>query len=411
MATTTLLTIVQDIADSLGLRESGTATGGSASTLVCASFPYKTSNANVSASRYVGCSVLPTAGTYVALERGVATYAPSTGTFTVDSTWAGALAGTETFDIYKKGVYYQDITAAVNRALRKLHYLKLLPLTLVSDGDMELSATTSWTASNTTHSKVATSTAGTAWRGGYVSRCVNSVAEGYIRSNTVSCSPNDSFYLEARCAALVGTGRLQAYDMTNSASIEYEDWDDIGPGIVSFTFTAPSTCEQIAVRLVGVEASADCYWDDVVLFRMTTKEMPLPTTVILPTQLRGVYRSEEEEDFDEQILYSIARYSIAWDDLNASGQIRVFFPDGITRPHWVRALVPYGTLSTYSSTTLCDRDLIVAGGRYELLNSLSRRAPGQETDTWKEELPRARFELIRRVKSLTPVSLRYEYPL
>jgi hypothetical protein len=405
LSTVTLLQICQDVADYLEARESGTATGGSVSTVVSAAFPFKSANTGISTRRYVGGSIVPTVNTYAGLERGIITHAPTTGTFTVDNNWGGNILNGDTFDIYLRGISYTRIAAAVNRGLGRLYYHSMIPLSLINDCNMESSATTSWTSSDSTHTKVATSTAGGMWRGGYVSRVLCTGANGYIQSNTIACSPGDSFMARARVAALVGTGKLVAYDVTNSAEIISATWDDIGIGNISYSFTAPSTCEQVALRLQGVESNASCYWDDVILVRSGANEFALPSGVVLPWQLVGVYSSLEGEDYDYNRYIPVNNYRIIRDELN---QMRIILPSGIKIPVVLNVLLNYATLSTYNATTTCDKETAKLAGLYELLRVISRRPPGQEVDEWKADLRIVRFALAQRISTLGSHHIVYE---
>ncbi len=383
MATSTLLEICQKIGDELAIREHGTATGGSTSTLVCASYPFKTSYTNANTNAYVRCSMYPTSGTEASNERDVVTYAPSTGTFTAGVNWSTGPASTNTFDIYKKGVSYHDIKDAVNSALEKLRYRSRNILTLITDGDMETSGVTNWTATNSTMTKVTSS--GNLFFGTQSGRVVNSVANGNVQSATIYTSPDYAYYLQARVRASTGTAQLVAYDVTNSEDIDYEEWEYQGQGIIAFSFHVPSDCEAIAVQLRGEEATADVYWDDVMLLRIGAYEMVLPSWITQPGQILEVHMANSTEYADVNYDYPPVNYNIIADELSPLNQWRLVVDPYITGPLFIDARRPYTTLSTDSSTTYCPKSLAVLAGKVELLETLIGRSPGMDTQEWKEQ--------------------------
>ncbi len=411
--TTTLLAAVEAVALNLGLLEQGTATSGAAAgaTLVCASWPFLNASANANSSKYLSDEIKLTSGVAALLGnlRGIITYAASTGTFTPSSAFGAPTAiTTETFDIYKRGVRYNDIKGAINQALRERRYEGLWPLTMLADGDFEASGTTAWgTASGCTFTKVAT--AGNLLRGAQAGKIVNSGAGGYLPSAALTVVPGDSYCLEAKVRAAVGTASLIAYDSSNSVAITTETWDKQGWGKISFTFTLPSTCESLTVRLAGTGASDDCYWDDVILRRTGSREVALPDWVVDPAQVMDLYTSSGgSDDFDED-LYSLKHYNVLPDAGNPLNMYKIAPVAGVSGPLWIRARKAYAELSADTDTTIMPVNWLTAAATYQLLERLVNRHPGQETIAWKAESSKWARRTNALDRHYLPVEMRIEW--
>lgn len=388
VATRTLLQICQEVARNLGAYENSTNTAAaSTSGLTCANYPFITSLSNADTTLYVGCEVYPTAGTENTNARMVVTYAPSTGVFGISPAWSTGMAAADTFDLYLKGLRIAQIKTAINTALRQLWYVTIYPLSLVTDADMETSGVTNWAATSAASSKV--STAGNLLRGNQSLRVLNSGANGYAQSATMSITKDDSFYVEAYCRAAVGTGTLIAYDITNSANIDTASWDEIGWGKVYLTFSAPSTCEQIAIRLQGTGASDDIYWDDVNLLRVGTREILLPDWITHPSQVRHLLTDVAGRDrWDESHYIRTSHYRIIRDESNTLNPLKLSLEWSLGAPLWIEANRTYAELSADTGTTTCNRELIECAATVELLDKLINRAPGEVVAAWKQEYAR-----------------------
>jgi len=400
----TLLQICEAVADDLAALEQGTATGGSTTTAVCANYPWKDETTGASTKTYVGCEIVPTAGTDSGKARRVSAYAPSTGTLTATPAWTTGIANTNTFDVYKRGIRYDQIKAAVNKALRERRYVTKVPLTLVPDGDMEETLTTSWgTAVDCTMTKVAT--AGNLFKGTLSGRVKNTAANGYQPSASISVQENDGYYLEAEYRAAVGTPNLSVYDVTNSAEIDYDEPDNAGTakGKLSLSFTVPADCYQVAVHLRGEEATADIYWDDVILHRQNATEMPLPDYITDKGQLLRVLTQLVGQRTDEDLWAPYHWFRPVPDMSNPLAMWRVQLdPPMGCRGVWLEVKRPYSELSADTSTTTMPREWIELAGTVELLDTLRKRSPGQETEQWKSLYAERRKKLRRMDRNYGP---------
>ncbi len=396
----TLLQLCQAVADALDARESGTATGGSTTTLVCASHPFMSSLTGASTNTYKLCEIRPTDGDEEGEARDIITYAPSTGTFTVGLAWATGPGNGDTFDIYKRGIRYDAIKAAVNRALRKRYYRTVVPLTEVIDGDMEANGTTSWTAATgATLSKVGTS--GNLWRGLQSLRVQNDSTDDYAQSTSINVEPGTGRYVEAKYRAASGTAELVAYDVTNSKEIDSRTAETVGreQGLewnkLWFTFTVPDDCKQIAYRLQGQEADADIYWDDVISFRAGAREMALPDYIVREGQVVRVMRQTfagKRGDTDSFTDYF--HWMLIPDQSSVMNLWRVQFEPFLSEPVWLEVSRPFGELSTDSSVCYADQEWIELAATVELLDVLKSRAPSQEVQHWRSLYKEKKDELV-----------------
>lgn len=408
---TELLAAIQMVADNLNLRESGAATSGTAGgvDLICASWPFKNASANANNNKYLNDEQKVTSGTTnLGALRGIITYDPATGKFTPSSVWPAAIT-TETFDIYKREVRYNDIKSAINQALRERRYEGLWPLTLIPDGDFEASSTSAWgTAVNATFTKVAT--AGNLLRGAQAGRILNTGANGYLPSAAMMVVPSDSYYLEAKVRAAVGTAKLIAWDNTNSAEITSETWANQGWGKISYTFTLPSTCESLVIRPGGVGASDDSYWDDVILRRTGAREVALPDWIVDPGQVLDLYcASGGGSDVFDEDLYQLKHYNILPDAGNPLNMYKIAPFTGVSGPLWIRARKAYAELSADTDTTIMPANWLTTAATYQLLERLVNRHPGQEAVAWKIEQNKWAERTVRLDRHYMPPEMRIEW--
>jgi len=206
-------------------------------------------------------------------------YAPSTGTLTVTRAFSNASATTETYGIYlgKPPEDYgleRGLETYINDVLRRMFYHRPFLITLITDGDMETSGVTNWTATNCTRTK-STSTGVTL--GKQALNVVNSAANGYVQSVTVNAEPGQTVLVAADVTISTGTAVLELWDVTNGASIDTETCEEFQSRRLWFIGDLPSTCRKVAVRLKGTESNANIYWDNVSLLNLTATEAPLPS--------------------------------------------------------------------------------------------------------------------------------------
>ncbi len=300
----------------------------------------------------------------------ITSYVASTGTLTVGRAYSNATTTTMTYGCYfglppaRHGIS-QGIKEYVNSILVQLYYRRPFLLTLITDGDMETSGVTNWTASNTTLTK---STTTGITLGKQALRVLNTSANGYAQSASVNVQDDQSYLVAADLTVAVGTGTLELYDVTNSASIQTEDCDERQTRRIWFTASIPADCKQVAIRLKGTGASDDVYWDNVTLLNAAATEMALPSWFKKKQWLEKVafWRAGSTSGSGvDAAVDALGRYSVQhWVTEDRAGyvpfkvQFECYPQSGALLIG--QALSPYDELSSDSYTTEADADWVKA---------------------------------------------------
>lgn len=182
----------------------------------------------------------------------------------------------------------------IEDVLDTLRHPVLLPLTLVTDGDMEDDPATNFTdpgliiapANDTTYVlhgkqslKVTVLTA-------YDS------ANPYVSSATIYLPPKT----EVICAADVymysalDVGKITLYDVTNSEDLETAEASNMGWAHLEFKYTTPATCNQIQLRLGSGSGSNDIlYFDNAIVLPTKQASIPYPNSLEFASEIEKVF--------------------------------------------------------------------------------------------------------------------------
>lgn len=396
---TSLLTLVTAIAKNLSLARAGSLTAASTTALTAASYPWKTNRADASVELFEGVEIYDTQSGATASPNpnGVSAYAPSTGIFTPSVTYSVAPGATDTFLMFHRGVLVGEVKDAINKALRERRYVTRTPLTLVTDGDMEESGVTHWTGVNATPTKI--STAGSTFRGKQVLHVVASATDGYVKSDSISADPTNAgdWYAQVKVLNSNDSAYLIAYDVTNSAIIATSDaWTGAAPGTLELEFTLPDTCRQFHFRLQVATNAKVADFDDLMAFPKEVSDIPLPSWVERPGQVRYLLSSEIGEDRGD--LREGNEYTGWWDveedGSNPNSPCHLILDPSANGPLWLVASKPYAELTADSDTTLMDRQWLELAASSALLEALSAR-PGEKAIDWGKRWERA-SKLLRK---------------
>lgn len=309
--------------------------------------------------------------------RRVSTYTASTSTFTVptDRGFSNAPTATMTIGLYRTVPPAQwgmqlGWKEYINRVLSGIRYRRWGLLTLITDGDMETSGTTNWTAGSSSLTKL-TAAANIAL-GAQALRVANSGANGYARSALVPVTEGDQYELRADVKVASGTAYLVAYDETGAADIETETTTDRDWRSLHVTFTVPADCASLSVRLRGSEASADVYWDNVSLRPAAAHRFDLPSWVDGPEAVEGLVQLAESSVQNEAYLLAsqehslLPHFQVISDPTGATPwRIEYKFRPAGNALLLVQGLSPYAELSATTDTTVADPDLVVVGACLE----------------------------------------------
>ena len=324
--------------------------------------------------------------------RRVKTYAPSTATLTTSRAFTASTKTTMTYGLYPAlpptrmgGV--KGIDEYINDVLRNTLHKELTLLTMITDGDMESTATTSWTGANSTLAKSTSyMTAGL--------RCLSVTASadgGCAKSVAVPVYGSRQYLCAADCQVSTGSAKLQAYDETNSAEIDSVTTAWTAPGFLWFTFETPATCKSVTVRLIGVANTNVAYWDNVTLRPTTGRDFSLPSWFAEPAwfeelEVWGGGSASTTDGVDSLLDARVRTYCQWWkviQDAAGTTPYKVEFSAPPINGHlFARTLRPYGELSSDSDTTNCNQDLIRA---YALGRILSDRGDEKGAARWLAE--------------------------
>lgn len=390
----TFIKTVAAVAEQLALTDQMTLTGATTTSLTVASYPAKTNRANADSQSWEGSEVyLEGANANVTPNpNGIAQYTPSTGVYTPSVTYANAPAGTEVMDIFGRDTSILEIRRAINDALRKRRFECIVPLTFVTDNDIGSSAdlTGSSKANATvTHNAV---TQDNVIRGAQSRRVLATGANGYYQTPPlyVDAVNAPTWYVNVKVRANVGTARLIAYDVTNSAIILSKDWTTRGWGTLDFQFNIPATCTAIAFQEMSVSNADDTYWEEPPMaWPANSEELPLPQWMIEPGEFRGAERSfPATSRADKPNPVRITDAHVLVDRANPIYPFKLRLEPwiGITLPTWVKMTRTFPTLVADTDTTFMDKEWLECASRCELLERLTTRPVSEQTPIWEARL-------------------------
>jgi hypothetical protein len=293
MATATFLEILDYMVDNYHLGRRGTNTGTATTSITDdPNFGGHGAAENVE----VGCEVL------ITFDQGDTNAKPegqirrlssrpklTTGVMNVDPDFADALASGDLFTILFRPFRFQGgqygVRDKINQAITERPWQRrLVPITLVTDGDMLAATAGSWTAvdgaggsDNPTLAKAELSFP-LALR---VLRVTNNAtgAGDYARSATIPVEENQTYYLEGTgqigsSGAAADAGTLVLYDVTNAGPITLinKDIDRFEPETLVNTVTMPSGCEQVQIRLTCTAVSDIIEWSNIIFRKASVRE-------------------------------------------------------------------------------------------------------------------------------------------
>lgn len=401
MATTSRLTLYQDVATQLeGELLGGTASSGSTTTLVdttASGTALSPLDPNDEQGRFDGEVFLYLhTGTGAGQERRIKSYAPASGTLTVDSNRAFATAPDNTSQYHILRVLsHARIVDCLNTGLRRLAYRTTSPLTLVTDGDMETSGVSNWTGSSGTPTKESTTVA-YVYSGTQSLKLVTSGANGYARTASMAVNETESYWVEVMTRADPANGSnsvldLLVWDVTNAAAItlsgttSHDQADGSEWVWLRSDFTVPSGCKQIQVRLRDRTSGLTSYWDDLRLVHQSHQFLALPSWV--------------ETGLIEQVFWLAAptttnprkrdRFPVSWwrhhRDRPAASPDWLEISGSGSYAWLIEGLALGATLSTDAGTTALPRDLVVAGALAEAYRRLGSPVRGANRTPYQDQ--------------------------
>jgi hypothetical protein len=272
--------------------------------------------------------------------------------------------------------YPKHIEDKINEILENLRRPIYLPLTLVTDGDMESTGTSDWTAAASTGTAPALAKSTTVGRVLHGRRALSITANAdatnsFARSLSIDVSENRSVFVVADVYITASDkAKITLRDVTNGADIETAE--SVATGFVHFEFTAtvPTDCEDIQVWLESPVASDVTYWSSVQLLFTNRQVYDYPSAL------------EWSEDFDKIFYYPhgsaltnsgedlsfepFGKPAQVWSpadiirDETAVVPFRIQLKKGtINKPIFVGGNIDYDTLSADTDTTNAPEDIVI----------------------------------------------------
>lgn len=317
-----------------------------------------------------------------------------------------------------------ELNACIQRAAKRVYRELQLPLAgMIEDGDMEAANTTSWTSVGTPSAKAKDTTAANVWSGTQALHVANDAAGEGVKSVAFQGFKKLPYYCSVVVKCAAGTAKLQVYDETNS--IEIASVTSGHPGWVHLwqKFRIPDTCESVTVRLIGVEDTADIYWNHAVFYYPDEYQHPAPSW--LDEQFK--FLKLREARYDRIVDGSSQTYgnyhdanTRRWMDWAQPGQfsLDVLHTDAhpyqvvLKRPVpdnelWIEAKRPwYDThpLDSDSATTYAPQEQMEAAIKLEIARVLAKRYPNARQ--WVMLLQEAEQDLSAQEESRPEMPLR-----
>ena len=285
---------------------------------------------------------------------------------------ASLVSGTD-YEIHYK-FYPVHIRDKINEILENVRRPIYLPLTLVTDGDMESTATSDWTAAATTGTAPTLAKGTTNVLHGRRSLTITANSDAtnsFAKSASMFLSPSTAVFVSADVFITSGDkAKLTLYDVTNSAEIETAESVTTGWVHLRFIATIPSSCEEVQVWLESPVASDVTDWGSVQLLPVNLQVYDFPSTLEWSEDFRSVFYwptgtgltgSGEDNSFR-----TFGQVKKTWSpagtvrDETAVVPFRIELKRGsINESLYVGGAIDFSTLTNDTDTTNAPEDIIV----------------------------------------------------
>lgn len=206
---------------------------------------------------------------------------PATGTLTFSPTigTVNATAGTVDgeYEIWPD-INPDAVDGYINDVLNSLIYEGFIPLTLVTDGDMEDSDLTNWTSvgSPTTDAK-ATSPFKIGRQAIHI--VADAATEGR-RSANIPVTPSRQFIISVPIKVDVGSAVVTFFDVTGSEAIKTTTVTDTAAVEVRYTANSPADSKQVYIQVVSAASSDDFYIGPISILQIGTERYSVDSSSI-----------------------------------------------------------------------------------------------------------------------------------
>ena len=231
------------------------------------------------------------------------TFSSTTSQLTISPAFSCSPVSGQAYERHRKA-YPSVLNDRLDLILGLLRRNVFIPATLISDGDMQTSGVTSWTAATATLTK--DTTAASIRHGAQSLKIVATAANGQARSANVNL-PSDTLCIVAADVYITSgdSAKLTFYDVTNSAEIDTATAVGTGWVHLEFLATTPATCEIVQLRLESQANTDITFWDNAILWPVEDMEVELPSFL------------EQARDIQEIVYFPLGTGFSATGDSNA----------------------------------------------------------------------------------------------
>ena len=387
--------IRRELGRRLGHYHEGTPTGSSTTTLLDASTDARLKASSIlDASLWEGSWIYRPGSTAASDNvRLCVTYTPTDGTFAPGFAWTAAASTAETFELIGQ-LHPDQIHDSIERAARGMYYETYEPLTLITDGSMESTATSDWTASGATLAKD-TDAADNVEVGARSLSVSTTAADGYAQSTSLRVEGGKTYQLWCDVRAPGATADVEAIDITNSNNVIKRDTHTDGEwGVVDFSFTPPASCDQVAIRLGADETAKTVHFDNLIVSRSERTVFNLPSWLTNPK--RWVYQLLDGTSTGRprhrrwQNSYA---YGLLEDPTAANPAQIVVEQPAVMRPLFVRAIRPFltdsGTFDSDATSLDCNLDWVTKRAEVQVYDILRVEGSQTQGELWTRRYTQA----------------------
>jgi hypothetical protein len=304
--------------------------------------------------------------------RRVAAYDPASGSLTVSRAFPHAVDTTSSYELSRL-VAPDVVNSAIDATLTRCWFQTLVPLTLLADGDMENPDAGTWRSWHADADKVA---GGTVSAGAGQSLEVrNAASGGFAASNAVGVLAGQAYTLDALVAPGGFTARLAVHNLTDGVDLQEVAATGRAWRRVRLTFVIPDGCEEIEVRLGGVEADAVIRWAQVTLLASNRRRYPLPDWMSHRQQIVEVWR--RAAGHPQRVMSAVTWWRTTASPGAAGPElwVEVDPPPSVGETLLIEGLRAYPSLPSDQATTRAPVDWVAQGALVEMYRHLVRDAP------------------------------------
>ena len=327
-----------------------------------------------------------------------------------------------TYEIWGHGVDPDDADRARDKALTKLcSQWASIPLSEVPNADSELAlASSNWNGENNASIAIASLSFPSEFARNSLTVTSTAAVDEYAESASMYVQPSEDFYLYVPVSARGSTtAEVIVRDITNSAEITLSGTATAtGRGFtgISLTFTTPSGCFEITVRLNNATSTGSISeWGPVNLQRQTQTRIGLPERVdsrnyVGPVFFLRNFMETGSTDWGRDSKEEIPGVRV--EQIGDAVQVRL--DNGmIDAPYFYSERFFYDAMSAVgyfdiadrtaadAATTLCPLDYVVAG-TVRLLAEQYVNRPGQDREFWAGLHQQALADLARFEREFGP---------